>query len=129
MKKILGMGNALVDILIELEHDNLLTTFQLPKGSMQLIDHPQALTIDKYTSELPKTLATGGSASNTIHGIRKLGTSAGFIGKVGKDEKGKLFYNDIQNSGIKPLLIDSNSMTGFATAFVSKTGNELLPPS
>ncbi|MDX9889754.1 MAG: adenosine kinase [Bacteroidales bacterium] len=122
MKKILGMGNALVDILIELEHDNLLTTFQLPKGSMQLIDHPQALTIDKYTSELPKTLATGGSASNTIHGIRKLGTSAGFIGKVGKDEKGKLFYNDIQNSGIKPLLIDSNSMTGFATAFVSKDG-------
>lgn len=116
------MGNALVDILIELEHDNLLTTFQLPKGSMQLIDHPQALTIDKYTSELPKTLATGGSASNTIHGIRKLGTSAGFIGKVGKDEKGKLFYNDIQNSGIKPLLIDSNSMTGFATAFVSKDG-------
>ncbi len=122
MKKILGMGNALVDILIELEHDNLLTPFQLPKGSMQLIDHPQALTIDKYTSELPKTLATGGSASNTIHGIRKLGTSAGFIGKVGKDEKGKLFYNDIQNSGIKPLLIDSNSMTGFATAFVSKDG-------
>jgi sugar/nucleoside kinase (ribokinase family) len=122
MKKILGMGNALVDILIELEHDNLLTTFQLPKGSMQLIDHPQALTIDKYTSELPKTLATGGSASNTIHGIRKLGTSTGFIGKVGKDEKGKLFYNDIQNSGIKPLLIDSNSMTGFATAFVSKDG-------
>ena len=58
MKKILGMGNALVDILIELEHDNLLTTFQLPNGSMQLIDHPQALTIDKYTSELPKTLAT-----------------------------------------------------------------------
>ena len=122
MKKILGMGNALVDILIELEHDTLLNTFQLPKGSMQLIDHQKALTINNHTSELPKTLATGGSASNTIHGISHLGTPAGFIGKVGKDEKGKLFYNDMQNSGIKPLLIDSNSMTGFATAFVSNDG-------
>lgn len=122
MKKVLGMGNALVDILMELNDDQLLSDFDLPKGSMQLIDNERAKTIDTATSHLQKTLTTGGSASNTIHGIAHLGTSTGFIGKVGKDEKGKLFYSDMQNSSINPILIESESMTGFATAFVSKDG-------
>ncbi len=122
MKKILGMGNALVDILMELDDDRLLDEFGLPKGSMQLIDHHHAKKIDLATSHLSKTLTTGGSASNTIHGIAHLGTSAAFIGKVGKDEKGKLFHQDMTKSGIHPVLIENNTMTGFATAFVSKDG-------
>ncbi len=122
MKKILGMGNALMDVLIELENDELLHTFNLPKGSMQLIDHEKAQQIEKATSHLNKTLTTGGSASNTIHGIAHLGKQCGFIGKVGKDGKGKQFINDMRLNRITPLLIESDSMTGFATAFVSKDG-------
>lgn len=122
MKKILGMGNALMDVLIELEDENLLHTFKLSKGGMQLIDHEKAQHIDKVTSHLPKTFTTGGSASNTIHGIANLGTKCGFIGKIGKEEKGDLFSKDMENNGIHPMLIKSNSMTGFATAFVSTDG-------
>jgi len=122
MKKVLGMGNALMDILMDLKEDQLLSEFSLPKGSMQLIDTERAKIIDQATSHLSKTITTGGFASNTIHGIAHLGTETGFIGKVGKDEKGELFYNDMHVGNINPHLIKSDSMTGFATAFVSQDG-------
>ena len=122
MKKILGIGNALVDVLMEVEDDRLLNTFNLPKGSMQLIDHQKAKFIDNQTANLKKTITTGGSAANTIHGIARLGTATGFIGKVGKDSKGHLFYKDMKDSGTHPLLIESESMSGFALTFVSKDG-------
>ncbi|HOF16137.1 MAG TPA: adenosine kinase [Bacteroidales bacterium] len=122
MKKILGIGNALVDVLMEVEDDRLLNTFNLPKGSMQLIDHQKAKFIDNQTANLKKTITTGGSAANTIHGIARLGTATGFIGKVGKDSKGQLFYKDMKDSGTHPLLIESESMSGFALTFVSKDG-------
>ncbi len=122
MKKVLGIGNALVDVLMELNNDQLLTTFNLPKGSMQLIDHKKAKLIDNQTAHLNKTLSTGGSAANTIHGLSRLGTTTGFVGKIGSDSKGKLFYNDIKKSGTQPLLIESDAMSGFALTFVSKDG-------
>ena len=122
MKKILGICNALVDVLMEVEDDRLLNTFNLPKGSMQLIDHQKAKFIDNQTANLKKTITTGGSAANTIHGIARLGTATGFIGKVGKDSKGHLFYKDMKDSGTHPLLIESESMSGFALTFVSKDG-------
>lgn len=122
MKKILGIGNALVDVLMEVEDDRLLNTFNLPKGSMQLIDHQKAKFIDNQTANLKKTITTGGSAANTIHGIARLGTATGFIGKVGKDSKGHLFYKDMKDSGTHSLLIESESMSGFALTFVSKDG-------
>lgn len=122
MKKILGIGNALVDVLMEVEDDRLLNTFNLPKGSMQLIDHQKAKFIDNQTANLKKTITTGGSAANTIHGIARLGTATGFIGKVGKDSKGHLFYKDMKDSGTHPFLIESESMSGFALTFVSKDG-------
>ena len=106
---------------MEVEDDRLLNTFNLPKGSMQLIDHQKAKFIDNQTANLKET-TTGGSAANTIHGIARLGTATGFIGKVGKDSKGHLFYKDMKDSGTHPLLIESESMSGFALTFVSKDG-------
>ena len=49
MKKILGMGNALVDILMRLKSDDLLQRLELPKGSMQLIDEDKMRAIQEAT--------------------------------------------------------------------------------
>lgn len=120
MKKILGLGNALVDIMTELEDDSLLNTFGLPKGSMQLVDFETSSAVLKGTTHLKQSLASGGSAANTIHGLARLGVETGFIGKVGSDEYGEFFSNDMKESGIKPLLGIGTAPSGRAMALVSR---------
>ena len=120
MKKVLGMGNALVDILIILENDNVLATYDLPKGSMQLVNRLKSERILKGTEKLDRTIASGGSAANTIHGLAALGMGAGFLGTIGKDHWGELFEQDIRNNRIEPKLIYSNTESGRAVALVSK---------
>ncbi|TSA28132.1 MAG: adenosine kinase, partial [Bacteroidetes bacterium] len=80
MKKILGIGNALVDILIRIERDSLLEQLNLPKGSMQLVNKLRSDEIIETLKEIPRTLAAGGSAANTIHGLGMLGAPTGYIG-------------------------------------------------
>ena len=67
MAKVLGMGNALVDILTTLKDDALLSQFNLPKGSMQLVNHEVSNLVNEGTNHLQKQIASGGSAANTIH--------------------------------------------------------------
>ncbi len=119
MKKILGLGNALVDIMTELENDSLLEQFGLPKGSMQLVDFETSSRVLDGTRHLKRTLASGGSAANTIHGLARLGVKTGFIGKVGNDEYGDFFRNDMIESGIIPLLGSGSAPSGRAIALVS----------
>ena len=69
MKKVLGLGNALVDIMTQLDHDDYLAEFDLPKGSMTLVDAKRSNKIYDETIHLQKTIRSGGSAANTIHGL------------------------------------------------------------
>jgi sugar/nucleoside kinase (ribokinase family) len=119
MAKVLGIGNALVDILTRLESDDTLQKFNLPKGSMQLVDGKFSDKVNQGTDHLKKEIASGGSAANTIHGLAKMGIKTGFIGKVGRDDFGKLFQDDMTNNGIEPLLLESDTSTGKAMALIS----------
>ncbi|RPI46636.1 MAG: adenosine kinase, partial [Bacteroidetes bacterium] len=85
MAKVLGMGNALVDIITRLDDDVVLRNFGLPKGSMTLVDLDTSNFIQVETGGLLKSKASGGSAANTIHGLAHLGLETGFIGSVGND--------------------------------------------
>jgi len=119
MAKVLGMGNALVDILIRLESDNLLDELNLPKGSMQLVDRTFARELEgRIISEGVKR-ASGGSAANTIHGLAALDVKTGYIGKVGHDKLGDFFKEDLEKAGIKPLLFYGRSDTGRAVTLIS----------
>lgn len=118
-KKVLGLGNALVDIMTQLEDESLLQAFGLPKGSMQLVDKTKSDQVIEGTKHLETSLAAGGSAANTINGLAKLGANCGFIGKIGSDEMGQFFSNDMKVSGIQPLLIQSETESGRAVALVS----------
>jgi sugar/nucleoside kinase (ribokinase family) len=119
MKRIIGIGNALVDVLIKLENDNFLKEQNLPKGSMQLVEKDVAAKLMAATNKIKPQLASGGSASNTIHGLAKLGAQTSYIGKVGNDEFGKIFTDDLKKNKISPSLLKSASETGRALTFIS----------
>ena len=119
MKNILGIGNALVDVMTIINDDGILGKFSLPKGSMQLVNSDLSQIIKSDTAHLISKLASGGSAANTIHGLAMLGIKTGFIGSIGKDEMGDFFENDMKFAGINSMLIRRNSVTGTAVALVS----------
>ena len=119
MDKVLGIGNALVDIMTKLPNDETLDKFSLRKGSMQLSERDFADKINNETINFEKSQSSGGSAANTIHGLASLGAPAGYIGKVGKDEFGEFFSNDMKANGIEPFMLKSNTDTGRAIALVS----------
>jgi sugar/nucleoside kinase (ribokinase family) len=117
--KILGLGNALVDILITLPDDTFLMEQSLPKGSMQMIDSEAAGRLLSLTTHLPRALASGGSASNTIHGLANLGVETSYIGKTGDDEHGRFFRSDMEQAGILPRLLMGAQNTGTAITFIT----------
>ena len=119
MKKILGIGNALVDILATLKDEALLHKFSLPKGSMQHIDDDTGNRIWKDLSGLGIQRVAGGCAANTIAGAAQLGMGAGFIGKVGHDELGTIFAEDQHKHAIRPILLKSATATGRCMVFIS----------
>ncbi len=118
-KAILGIGNALVDVMFSLSDDNLLNQFGLPKGSMTLVDAPLSEKIQAGAKHLPREIHTGGSAANTIHGIAKLGGSCGYLGKISKDEFGDFFQSEFERENIRTHLFYSATATGKATALIS----------
>jgi sugar/nucleoside kinase (ribokinase family) len=119
MKQIIGIGNALVDIMTAITDDSILDRFALPKGSMQLVDKEKSGMVKSETMNFKRSLASGGSAANTIHGLAMLGVKTAFIGSIGKDETGDFFENDMKYAGIKTILSRRDSVTGTAVALIS----------
>jgi sugar/nucleoside kinase (ribokinase family) len=119
MYKILGIGNALVDVMTLISDDSVLDRFSLPKGSMQLVDYEKSEHIKSETRNFNRSLASGGSAANTIHGLAMMGVQTGFIGSVGKDDTGDFFENDMKNAGIRTIITRRDSNTGTAVTLIS----------
>lgn len=123
MAKVLGMGNALVDVLTIIEDDNVLELLELPKGSMQLIDDIKLEVLNKEINALNKTIVSGGSASNTIIGLARLGIETGFLGKIGKDAYGNHYKKDLEKHKVTSHLTEVDQQpSGVATTFISKDG-------
>jgi len=119
MAKVLGMGNALVDIMIRINDEKVFSEFGLLKGGMRLVDEVFIQELMKVVAHLPAENAPGGSAANTINGLSNLGIETGFIGKVRKDEYGRFLENDMVANKIQPLLINGIAPTGLAVALVT----------
>ena len=93
---VLGVGNAIVDVIARTEEDFLLKQ-GMHKGTMALIDEARAQAI--YAAMGPAIETSGGSAANTIVGLASLGSRAAFIGKVKDDDLGRTFAHDIRAAG------------------------------
>jgi sugar/nucleoside kinase (ribokinase family) len=94
---IVGIGNAIVDVLSQAE-DDFLVAEGLQKGSMSLADETR--TADLYSKMGQTIVISGGSAANTIVGAASLGARTAFIGKVKNDKAGEEFTHDIRAMGV-----------------------------
>jgi len=94
---VIGIGNAIVDIIARAEEDFLLK-HGMNKGAMALIDEARAQAI--YDAMGPAMEMSGGSAANTIVGLSSLGSRSAFIGKVKDDSLGRAFAHDIRAAGV-----------------------------
>jgi sugar/nucleoside kinase (ribokinase family) len=120
--KILGIGNALVDVLVKLSDDILLSELNLPKGSMNLIDvHTRNKLLDKV-KQWEMKMTTGGSAGNTSLALTKMGMDVGFVGKVGEDEHGAFYIKELEEAGITPHFIFNENPSGTAIVLITPDG-------
>lgn len=119
MKSILGIGNALTDILAVLPNEDLLRQYNLPKGSMQHVDAKTGNKIWESLKSIGLQYVAGGSAANTISATAILGMPSGFIGKVGDDEIGSLFKSDQEQTGIKSNLLKGTASSGRAMVLIA----------
>ena len=116
MKKVLGLGAALVDMLIQVD-DTWIAKTGKSKGGMTMVDFPE---MKKYLeSVLTPTLVPGGSACNTMVGFARLGGNSSFIAKVGKDSLGEVFEKHLADSHVESKLGHSSLATGCVLAAVT----------
>ena len=96
-KKILGIGNAIVDIFVKVNDDFLLKN-KLIKGSMKLIEKIEYENLTKIIKI--EKIEAGGSVANTMAGIAYLNGNSSFIGKINSDEFGKIYKESLEKINV-----------------------------
>ena len=124
MKSILGIGNALTDILAVLPDDTLLKEFHLPRGSMQHVDMETGDKIWSALKELGVKYVAGGSAANTITCTSIFGMPSGYIGKIGNDELGNLFKSTMEQFGVNATMLYGTKASGRSMVFITGANAE-----
>ncbi len=124
MKSIIGIGNALTDILAVMEDDSILKKYRLPVGSMSWVDAETASTIWNEIKDRKIQTMPGGSAANTITGCAVLGLESAFIGKVGDDELGLKFKEGQERIGISSILLHGTQSSGRSMVFITPPNAE-----
>ena len=119
MRKIIGMGNALVDILVKLPNESMLAELGLVKGSMRLVDLTFSDRVLEKVRGLHQKIMCGGSASNTLTGLSKLNQHCTFIGKISDDNLGDTFRRDLEKNLINHQLFIDEPKTGRAIALIT----------
>jgi sugar/nucleoside kinase (ribokinase family) len=116
-RRIMGIGSALVDILVK-AGDAFVERTGVPKGGMVYFDPP---TIDRVLQQADGTpqVVPGGAACNTIAGVARLGGETRFLGKCGQDEFGDLFESELARSGVDTLLVRAATPTGRVLSLIT----------
>ena len=96
--KILGIGNAIVDVICKID-DDFLSKNGLTKSTMKLVDEKEFKKLLENL-KIEKTIS-GGSVANSIVGLSQLGNEVGFIGKVNDDDLGRKYFEGLQKEKVK----------------------------
>ena len=96
--KILGIGNAIVDVICKVD-DQYLVNNQLTKSTMKLVDEPEFKKL-LSTLKIEETVS-GGSVANSIVGLSQLGNDVGFVGKINADELGKKYEEGLTKEKVQ----------------------------
>ena len=113
--KILGIGNAIVDVICKVE-DNFLSENNLTKSTMKLVDE---IEFKKVLSSLKieQTIA-GGSVANSMVGLSQLGNHVGFIGKISNDNLGKKYEQSLTHENVKYFYSKNEEITPTGTCLI-----------
>ncbi len=122
----LGLGNALVDVLLRLKDDGPLADIGMVKGAMDMIDENQMRVIQKTQSHLERSQAPGGSVCNTMRTMAKLGLPTGFIGKIGTDSLGEYYEKALIDAGVTPYFSKADGISGCCTVLISPDGERTM---
>jgi sugar/nucleoside kinase (ribokinase family) len=127
--KICGLGNAIVDVFLELS-DSEFGSLGFEKGGMRLVEAAeQKDLLDRYQSSEPK-LVSGGSVANSIIAFSQLGGSAAFIGCVGDDRYGLFYTGEMEELGIEignPIIV--NQTTGTCLCLITPDAERTMRTS
>ena len=117
-KKILGIGNAIVDVFVKVD-DSFLQKNKLIKGSMKLIEKSEFENL-KNTIKIEK-IEAGGSVANTMAGIAYLKGDPSFIGKINSDEFGKIYKKSLEKINVNFRYSEKNESlpTGASIIFIT----------
>jgi len=114
-KKILGIGNAIVDVFVKVD-DNFLLKNKLTKGSMKLIEKKKFENL-KSVIKIEK-IEAGGSVANTMAGIAYLKGSPSFIGKINSDKFGKIYKKSLKKININFAYTERNENLATGTSII-----------
>jgi sugar/nucleoside kinase (ribokinase family) len=124
--KIIGIGNALLDVLLRLDSDDTLSEMGIKKGAMDLIDESKMKELQKAQSGLQRSEAPGGSVCNTMRAIARLGADVGYIGKIGNDHAGMVYEKEIRKAGVNPFFVRTEGISGCSTVLISPDGERTM---
>ena len=113
--KILGIGNAIVDVLCKVE-DDFLHKNSLTKSTMKLIDEDEFKNL-LSSLNIEQTIS-GGSVANSIVGLSKLGNNVGFIGKVNDDDLGQKYEDGLKIEKVNYLYQKKNELISTGTCLI-----------
>jgi sugar/nucleoside kinase (ribokinase family) len=113
--KILGIGNAIVDVICKVE-DKYLSENGLTKSTMKLVDETEFKKL-LSTLKIEKTVS-GGSVANSIVGLSQLGNKVGFIGKINDDDFGQKYENGLKTENVNFLYNKKNELLPTGTCLI-----------
>jgi 5'-methylthioadenosine phosphorylase len=122
---VIALGAMLVDLLIEVDETKL-TEMDLKKGEMHLVEEEKAKEILTNIQQHNPKIAPGGSAANTIRALGLLGSSAILCGKVGNDDHGRFFIEELQNHNVISRVNTHPKTTGHCISFITPDAERTL---
>ncbi|PIO05351.1 adenosine kinase, partial [Candidatus Woesearchaeota archaeon CG08_land_8_20_14_0_20_43_7] len=116
--EVIGIGNALMDILTQVDEKKILA-LGLQKGIFNLVDEDKSSEVLKALDVDELKLVPGGSVANTMAGIANMGGKAMFYGRVGKDEHGDNYHNLMKKAGVASQIVKGAGRTGTAITLIT----------
>jgi sugar/nucleoside kinase (ribokinase family) len=124
--RILGIGNALLDVLLRMESDETLLKTGMKKGAMDLIGEAQMLAVHRAQEGLKREEAPGGSVCNTMRALACLGAEVGYVGKTGSDAAGLFYEQAVRKAGVTPYFVHAEGISGCSTVLISPDGERTM---
>ncbi|MBX3443775.1 MAG: adenosine kinase [Planctomyces sp.] len=122
---VFGVGNALVDIQAHIS-EPLLESLGFHKGVMTLVEESTQRKVLSALSDQSISRSAGGSAANTVMGVAQFGGRAGYAGKVGEDELGRFFFDDMRAAGVSIDIPPLEGLTGTSVILITEDAQRTM---